>query len=187
MFITGRSHYVTSLSSSRRKTTAGSSVTPTNGNAGGGGSGTASSDDLPVASGSGSGLGSGPAPTLNAGMGNGSGLADGLGKNEEDGMDGGDKKRFKRRKPSPSPRILSCSLTPQLGLTSDDFSQATQTERLASLLAYLFSAHPVVGLTGKWRDPTRTEMTDGMPYSPTFWDRPSLAHQKLNTDEARRE
>ena len=93
----------------------------------------------------------------------------------------------RRSRPSPSNQTLSCSLTPQLGLTSDDFSKATNTERLASLLAYLFSAHPVVGLTGKWRDPTRTEMTDGMPYSPTFWDRPSAAHQKLNSDEARRE
>ncbi|KAH8089477.1 hypothetical protein HD553DRAFT_93191 [Filobasidium floriforme] len=181
------SHYVTSLSSSRRKTT-GSGTNSTsnvasssangNGGSGGGESGRASSDDLPVASGS----GCGSASISNGGMaGEGS-----KSQVDEDG-DGTDKKRVKRRKPSPSDQTLSYSQAPELGLTSDDFSKASQTDRLTSLLAYLFSPHPVVGLTGKWRDPTRTEMTDGMPYSPTFWDRPSKAHLKLNSDEARRD
>jgi len=96
---TTRSHYVTSLSSSRRKTVGGNGA-GINGN-GGGGSGTASSDDLPVASGS----GSGSAPGLNAG----SGLGESSRSKIDDDVDGGDKKRIKRRKPRRVGRAVEAS------------------------------------------------------------------------------
>jgi hypothetical protein len=151
-----RSHYVTSLSSSRRKTT-GSGTNGTsniasgsgnaNGGSGGGESGRASSEDLPVASGS----GSGSASISNGGMaGEGS-----KSQVDEDG-DGTDKKRVKRRKP----RLVDL-FSKLLG-----FCMLTSPPLARPIRPSLTRKHPNLGLP-RTIFPKHLRQTDSPRYSPT--------------------